>query len=123
MKKYAWILIFLSIFIFKLWAIGLFPMAADEGYYWLWSKHLDISYVDHPPMIAYLNSALTIFPVNELIAIRPDGRRVYAFHPWEKNIARVKPYLYTDVTIRSYLEKLKDRGEDPDDYRSIWYYY
>lgn len=60
---------------------------------------------------------------HELIAIQPDGRRVYAFHPWEKNIARVKPYLYTDVTIRSYLEKLKDRGEDPDDYRSIWYYY
>ena len=60
---------------------------------------------------------------HEFIAILPDGRRVYAFHPWEKNIARVKPYLYTDVTIRSYLEKLKDRGEDPEDYRSIWYYY
>jgi lysine 2,3-aminomutase len=60
---------------------------------------------------------------HEFIAILPDGRRVYAFHPWEKNIARVKPYLYTDVTIRSYLQKLKDRGEDPEDYRSIWYYY
>jgi len=60
---------------------------------------------------------------HELVAIQPDGRRVYAFHPWEKNIARVKPYLYTDVTIRSYLDKLKDRGEDPEDYRSIWYYY
>lgn len=60
---------------------------------------------------------------HELVAIMPDGRRVYSFHPWEKNIEKVKPYLYTDVTIRSYLEKLKERGEDPEDYRSIWYYY
>ncbi len=60
---------------------------------------------------------------HELVAIQPDGRRVYSFHPWEKNIAKVKPYLYTEVTIRSYLEKLKERGEDPEDYRSIWYYY
>ena len=60
---------------------------------------------------------------HELIAIQPDGRRVYSFHPWEKNIEKVEPYLYTEVTIRSYLEKLKERGEDPEDYRSIWYYY
>ena len=60
---------------------------------------------------------------HELIAIQPDGRRVYSFHPWEKNIEKVEPYLYAEVTIRSYLEKLKDRGEDPEDYRSIWYYY
>ena len=59
----------------------------------------------------------------ELIAINPDGGRVYSFHPWEKNIAKVKPYLYTDITIRGYLDKLKDRGENPDDYKSIWYYY
>lgn len=60
---------------------------------------------------------------HELVAILPDGRRVYSFHPWEKNLERVKPYLYTDVTLRSYLEKLKERGEDPEEYRSIWYYY
>jgi lysine 2,3-aminomutase len=61
---------------------------------------------------------------HELIAILPNGRRVYSFHPWEKNIEKVNPYLYTDVPIRSYLEKLKrERGEDPEDYRSIWYYY
>ncbi|UCE74021.1 MAG: KamA family radical SAM protein [Methanomassiliicoccales archaeon] len=60
---------------------------------------------------------------HELISILPDGRRVYSFHPWEKNINKVKPYLYVDVPIRSYLEKLKNRGENPRDYRSIWYYY
>ncbi len=60
---------------------------------------------------------------HELISILPDGRRMYSFHPWEKNIAKVKPYIYTDVTIKDYLEKLKKRGENPEDYRSIWYYY
>ena len=60
---------------------------------------------------------------HELIAITPEGRRMYSFLPWEKNIAQVKPYIYTDVSIYRYLQRLKDRGEDPDDYRSIWYYY
>jgi lysine 2,3-aminomutase len=60
---------------------------------------------------------------HELIAIRSDGRRVYSFHPWEKNLVKMKPYLYTDVTIKGYLDKLKERGENPDEYKSIWYYY
>ncbi len=60
---------------------------------------------------------------HELITILGDGRRVYSFHPWEKNFNRVKPYLYEDVPIKSYLEKLEERGENPRDYRSIWYYY
>jgi lysine 2,3-aminomutase len=53
----------------------------------------------------------------------PSGERVYAFHPWEKNIRNVDSYIYKDVTIRGYLEKLKERGEDIEEYRSIWYYY
>jgi lysine 2,3-aminomutase len=60
---------------------------------------------------------------HELVSISSDGRRIYSFHPWEKNIAKVKPYIYTDITIKGYLEKLEARGEDPEDYRSIWYYY
>ncbi|MCK5344800.1 MAG: KamA family radical SAM protein, partial [Candidatus Heimdallarchaeota archaeon] len=60
---------------------------------------------------------------HELISILPDGRRVYSFHPWEKNLAKVKPYLYTDVSIQSYLNKLQKIGENLSEYRSIWYYY
>jgi lysine 2,3-aminomutase len=60
---------------------------------------------------------------HELIGITPEGRRIYSFLPWEKNIAKVKPYVYTDVPLLTYLKRLKDRGEDPEDYRSIWYYY
>ena len=38
---------------------ALFPLSADESYYWLWSKHLALSYVDHPPMVAYINFLTT----------------------------------------------------------------
>ncbi|HEV2563380.1 MAG TPA: glycosyltransferase family 39 protein [Rhizomicrobium sp.] len=28
------------------------PLSFDESYFWLWSKHLAVSYYDHPPLIA-----------------------------------------------------------------------
>lgn len=59
----------------------------------------------------------------DFISIMPTGERLYAFHPWEKNIRSVNSYIYKDVTIRGYLEKLRERGENIDEYRSIWYYY
>jgi lysine 2,3-aminomutase len=59
----------------------------------------------------------------ELIAIRPDGRRVYFWHPWEKGITPMVPWIYTDNSIYKYLQDLKQLGEDPQDYESMWYYY
>jgi lysine 2,3-aminomutase len=60
---------------------------------------------------------------HRLIMVRPDGRRVYEFHPWEKGISLAPTYIYTDVSIWEYLEWLKSVGEDPRDYGSIWYYH
>jgi KamA family protein len=60
---------------------------------------------------------------HELISILSNGKRVYAFHPWERNIMRVNSYIYTDVSISNYLEKLKKLGVDTEEYNSIWYYY
>lgn len=37
----------------------------DEAYYWLWSKNLDWSYFDHPPMIAYFIKMTTLFSNTE----------------------------------------------------------
>ena len=59
----------------------------------------------------------------ELIAVRPDGQRVYLWHPWEKGITPMKPWLYLDNSIHKYLQDLERLGEDPADYASIWYYY
>ncbi|WP_203219015.1 KamA family radical SAM protein [Geoglobus acetivorans] len=59
----------------------------------------------------------------ELIAVKPDGSRVYLMHPWEKGISETKPYTYSDVPIKEYLDFLESMGESLEDYRTIWYYY
>ncbi len=59
----------------------------------------------------------------ELIALNKEGRRIYLWHPWEKGIALVEPYVYKDLPIYRYLQELKTRGENIEEYKSIWYYY
>ena len=58
-----------------------------------------------------------------LLTILPDGRRVYEFHPWEKFIRHAKSYVHCDVPIYNYLQRLEKIGENPEDYKSIFYYF
>ena len=58
-----------------------------------------------------------------LLTILPDGRRVYEFHPWEKYISNIPSYIHTDLALYDYLKKLEALGEDPEDYKSIYYYF
>ena len=37
----------------------------DEAYYWVWSRHLQLSYFDHPPMVAYFIKLTTLFSTSE----------------------------------------------------------
>lgn len=60
---------------------------------------------------------------HDVISILPDGCRVYEFHPWEKKLSLVDTYVYKDVSIYSYLQRLKSIGENISDYKTIWYYY
>jgi len=59
----------------------------------------------------------------ELIGLNKEGQRIYLWHPWEKGIASVEPYIYEDLPIYKYLQELANRGEDIEEYKSIWYYY
>jgi len=59
----------------------------------------------------------------ELIGLNKVGQRIYLWHPWEKGIALVEPYIYKDLPIYKYLQELAKRGEDIEEYKSIWYYY
>ena len=52
---------------------GLLPLTADEAYYWLWSKHLDAGYMDHPPAIAWLIKAGTLLFGDTPFGIRAAG--------------------------------------------------
>jgi lysine 2,3-aminomutase len=58
-----------------------------------------------------------------LLTILPNGRRVYEFHPWEKNLSLADTYIDTDVSIHDFLQELEKRGDNKNDYQSIWYYY
>jgi len=60
---------------------------------------------------------------HDLISLTPRGERVYEFHPWEKNIAVAPTYVHRDVPIADFLAALAERGEDLEQYRSIWYYF
>ncbi len=60
----------------------------------------------------------------DLIAILPDGSRLYEFHPWEKNISGfTSTFASEDVPILDYLIRLDGVGEDVSDYETIWYYH
>jgi 4-amino-4-deoxy-L-arabinose transferase-like glycosyltransferase len=46
------------------------PPTEDELYYWSWAQHLQWSYFDHPPMVAYIIAATTKILGNHPIAFR-----------------------------------------------------
>jgi 4-amino-4-deoxy-L-arabinose transferase-like glycosyltransferase len=48
----AWMLI-IGLVVFRLIYIGFAPVTAQEAYYWLYSQHPALSYVDHPPLVGY----------------------------------------------------------------------
>jgi dolichol-phosphate mannosyltransferase len=57
--------------------IGLVDLVPEETYYWNYAQHLDIGYLDHPPMVAWLIWAgTTIFGNNEF------GVRIAAYLTW-----------------------------------------
>lgn len=66
---------------------------------------------------------LRAYQDRDIIGIKEDGSRVYLFHPWEKNIVMVEPYIYVDQPIIEFLDDMVKRGERYEDYESIWYYY
>ncbi len=68
-------------------------------------------------------SNLRAWQDHEPIMLLPDGRRVYRFYPWESALRVADDYLYTDVAIYDYLQRLRADGEPVEDYASIWYYF
>ncbi|WP_413289404.1 ArnT family glycosyltransferase [Bdellovibrio sp. HCB337] len=40
--------------IFKIGLAAILPLSPDESYYWMWSHHMQLSYFDHPPFVAWL---------------------------------------------------------------------
>lgn len=49
----------------KMYLSATLQLHPDEAYYWLWSRHLDLGYFDHAPLIAYLIRLTTLFSQQE----------------------------------------------------------
>jgi len=58
-KQEQFVLLFYTLF--NAFANQYIFLYSDENYYWLWSKKLDFSYFDHPPMVAYMIKLTTLF--------------------------------------------------------------
>lgn len=57
-------------FFLKLIAGLILPFAGDEAYYWFWGQHPQLSYFDHPGMVAWLSSLSNYIPLKPWHAVR-----------------------------------------------------
>jgi len=46
-------LLIAAVTLFHVAYAGAFPLAPQDAYYWQWARHLDWSYFDHPPLVAW----------------------------------------------------------------------
>jgi dolichol-phosphate mannosyltransferase len=61
----------------RLFYLGLPELLVQETYYWNYAQHLDLSYLDHPPMVAWM-----IWLGTGLFGDNPFGVRIGAFLCW-----------------------------------------
>ncbi|AKL97778.1 glycosyltransferase family 39 protein [Endomicrobium proavitum] len=59
--------------------IGKAGLSIDEAHYWVYAKFLDLSYFDHPPLIAYLIKISTLIFGNTEFAVRFPAVIIFFF--------------------------------------------
>ena len=64
---YLLLFLLISIKIVFLWNGALLP---DEAYYWLWSKNIDISFYDHPPLSSWVQGIFSVANIDKYFEIR-----------------------------------------------------
>ena len=66
---------------------ALLPLGDDEGYYWLWARHLAWAYPDHPPMVAAVVAVSTRMFGDGVFGIRAVNVLVASALPWVTYVA------------------------------------
>lgn len=80
-QKLFWIITLFTTFI-RLSVIGKIGITVDEAHYWVYSKFLDLSYYDHPPLIGYIIKLFTeVFGINEF-AVRLPSVIIFVAASW-----------------------------------------
>lgn len=62
-----------ALFCWKLWTASTLHLRTDEAYVWAWSKEWVLSYLDHPPMIAWFIRAGTALFGDTLVGVRASS--------------------------------------------------
>src|SRR6201984_3751845 len=65
--------VILAVTLYRLWYSTQLELVGDEAYYWLWSRRLDLAYLDKGPVIAWFIAAGTA-----LFGQTPFGIRFFA---------------------------------------------
>lgn len=96
-KREQFVLIFYTLF--NIVSNQFVKFYSDETYYWIWSKKLDFSYFDHPPMIAYLIKLTTLFSDEPLFvrlgAALMVSASAYLLYALAKRMYDEKTAIYT----------------------------
>ncbi len=56
-------LLVITLFIKLVFAL-VFPLVGDEAYYWFWGQNLQLSYFDHPGMVAWVSALSDFLPIS-----------------------------------------------------------
>ncbi len=88
----AWSIIFL-VFVIHLVIAPLVPLGVDEAHYALYALHPDLSYFDHPPMVAWLQMLVAPLGYDEF-SVRLMPAVLYALSSWQ--VFRLTNKLYPD---------------------------
>ncbi|MDR2426637.1 MAG: glycosyltransferase family 39 protein [Endomicrobium sp.] len=80
----------------RLLFIGKVGLTVDEAHYWVYTKFLDLSYFDHPPLIAYIIKLSTLIFGNTEFAVRFPAVIIFFTASWIFFICASK--LYNEKT-------------------------
>ncbi|MDR1103758.1 MAG: glycosyltransferase family 39 protein, partial [Endomicrobium sp.] len=80
-KLWFWI-VNVATTLLRLLIIGKIGLTIDEAHYWVYSKFLDFSYFDHPPLIGYIIKASTLVFGNNEFAVRFPTVLIFFFAMW-----------------------------------------
>ncbi|WP_022722076.1 glycosyltransferase family 39 protein, partial [Rhodopseudomonas sp. B29] len=69
-ERRATILVVGGLIVLRLIAAAVTPLTFDEAYYWTWSRHLALSYFDHPPMVAVVIRLGTLLAGDTELGVR-----------------------------------------------------
>src|SRR6185437_12471207 len=84
------------------------PPIGDEAYYWLWGQHPELSYLDHPPLHAWLLGLVSLIFGWNLYSLRlltwlTFGVNAWIFWLFAKRLAPENPRPWFWATLLIYL--------------------